>query len=196
MTSRVVHVGLRGRLDYVESLGVDALVISSVLDGNHGDAFTGIADVGYQVVNYNNVDALFGDLQDMDDLITEAHDRGNTNLKRWESVYFGWFAKIVKKILLDEPRGWDIWCYLRRFVSVSVENRCQLGTVLKILSAPLKVERIWPMVQEILSVLLTSICSAVQKGFSVLLAVYIQLLTVQKGFSVPFLTDTDTYTDF
>ena len=55
--------------------------MSSVLDGNHGDAFTGSADVGYQVVNYNNVDALFGDLQDMDDLITEAHDRGNMSLK-------------------------------------------------------------------------------------------------------------------
>ena len=61
----------------MESLNVDALVMSSVLDGNHGDAFTGSADVGYQVVSYTNVDALFGDLQDMDDLITEAHDRGN-----------------------------------------------------------------------------------------------------------------------
>ena len=81
LTSHVVSVGLRGRLDYVESLGVDALVISSVLDGNHGDAFTGSADVGYQVVNYSNVDALFGDLQDMGDLITEAHDRGNMSLK-------------------------------------------------------------------------------------------------------------------
>ena len=66
----------------MESLGVDAVVISSVLDGNHGDAFTGSADVGYQVVSYTNVDALFGDLQDMDDLITEAHNRGNSSLKR------------------------------------------------------------------------------------------------------------------
>ena len=81
LTSHVVPVGLRGRLDYVESLGVDALVMSSVLDGNHGDAFTGSADVGYQVVNYNNVDTLFGHLQDMDDLITEAHGRGNMSLK-------------------------------------------------------------------------------------------------------------------
>ena len=60
----------------MESLNVDAVVMSSVLDGNHGNS-SGSADVGYQVVNYNNIDALFGDLQDMDDLITEAHDRGN-----------------------------------------------------------------------------------------------------------------------
>ena len=52
------------------------------------------------------------------------------------------------------------------------------------------------MVPKILSVPLTSICSMVQKGFSVPLVIYVQLLTVQKGFSVPFLTDTDTDTDF
>ena len=45
-------------------------MLSSVLDSNS----TG--DIGYQVVNYTNIDQLFGDLQDMDDLITAAHDRG------------------------------------------------------------------------------------------------------------------------
>ena len=64
-------------------------------------------------------------------------------------------------------------CYLRRFVSVSVKNQYQylyqLGMVLKILSAPLKVERIWPTVQKNLSVPLSVLMSMVQKGFSVLL---------------------------
>ena len=52
------------------------------------------------------------------------------------------------------------------------------------------------MIQKILSVPLTSIRLMVQKGFSVPLAIYIQLLTVLKGFPVLFLTDTDTDTDF
>ena len=71
-------------------------------------------------------------------------------------------SRATEKNLLKQ-----ISCYLRRFVSVSVKNQYQLGTVLKILSAPLKVEHIWPAVQKNLSVLLSVLMSMVQKGFSV-----------------------------
>ncbi len=65
--------GLESKLGYIESLHVDALVLSSVLDSG---SLSDDVDVGYQVINYTNIDPLFGDLQDMDDLIAAAHDKG------------------------------------------------------------------------------------------------------------------------
>ena len=66
--------------------------------------------------------------------------------------------------------GYTAGCYLIHFVSVSVKNQYQLGTVLKILSAPLKHRVSGQRYRKSflsLSVPLALIHSTVQKGFLV-----------------------------
>ena len=61
--------GIAQRLDYIESLGVDAIWISPFFTSP-------MKDFGYDISDYNNVDPMFGTLSDFDYLIKQAHDRG------------------------------------------------------------------------------------------------------------------------
>ncbi len=61
--------GITARLDYVASLGVDAVWISPFFKSP-------MADFGYDVADYRAVDPLFGSLADFDALIDAAHRRG------------------------------------------------------------------------------------------------------------------------
>jgi alpha-glucosidase len=61
--------GIRARLDYLVDLGVDAIWLSPFYPSP-------MADFGYDVADYCNVDPLFGTLADFDDLLTDAHARG------------------------------------------------------------------------------------------------------------------------
>jgi alpha-glucosidase len=61
--------GIRGRLDYLSWLGVDAIWISPIYPSP-------MADFGYDVADYCDIDALFGSLADFDQLIGDAHERG------------------------------------------------------------------------------------------------------------------------
>ena len=61
--------GIIERLDYVEELGVDAVWISPFF-------VSPMADFGYDVADYCDVDPVFGSLADADRLIGEAHARG------------------------------------------------------------------------------------------------------------------------
>ncbi|WP_327096178.1 glycoside hydrolase family 13 protein [Nocardia vinacea] len=63
--------GVREKLGYLELLGVDALWICPVMRSP-------MADGGYDVADPRDIDALFGGMAAMDELIAEAHDR---NLK-------------------------------------------------------------------------------------------------------------------
>jgi len=56
------------RLDYLVSLGVDALWISPIFPSP-------MADFGYDISDYCGIDPLFGTLEDFDWLITAAHER-------------------------------------------------------------------------------------------------------------------------
>jgi alpha-glucosidase len=61
--------GIRQRLPYVASLGVDAVWISPF--------FTSLMkDFGYDVSDYRGIDPLFGDMEDFDALIARAHELG------------------------------------------------------------------------------------------------------------------------
>jgi len=60
--------GIRQRLDYIQWLGVDAIWISPVFPSP-------MADFGYDVSDYVNIDPLFGTLDDFDALISESHQR-------------------------------------------------------------------------------------------------------------------------
>ncbi|HVH02531.1 MAG TPA: alpha-amylase family glycosyl hydrolase [Amaricoccus sp.] len=61
--------GIIQRLPYVASLGVDAIWISPVFPSP-------MLDFGYDVMNYRDVDPMFGTLADFDALIERAHGLG------------------------------------------------------------------------------------------------------------------------
>ncbi|GGM63696.1 alpha-glucosidase [Longimycelium tulufanense] len=61
--------GIRGRLGYLELLGVDALWITPFFRSP-------MADHGYDIADPRDVDPLFGDLDAFDRLIDDAHQRG------------------------------------------------------------------------------------------------------------------------
>ena len=58
--------GIIERLDYVASLGVDAIWVSPFFKSP-------MADFGYDIADYRDVDPLFGTLDDFDRLLAEAH---------------------------------------------------------------------------------------------------------------------------
>ena len=55
--------GITSRLDYVASLGVDAIWISPFMRSPQ-------ADYGYDVSDYRDVDPMFGTLEDFDAVVT------------------------------------------------------------------------------------------------------------------------------
>ena len=61
--------GVARRLDHVAGLGADALWLSPVYPSP-------MADFGYDVADFTDVDPLFGTLADLDALVDAAHDRG------------------------------------------------------------------------------------------------------------------------
>jgi alpha-glucosidase len=61
--------GITGRLDYVASLGVDAVWLSPFFTSP-------MKDFGYDVADYCGVDPIFGTLADFDALVAKAHSLG------------------------------------------------------------------------------------------------------------------------
>jgi alpha-glucosidase len=61
--------GLRSRLGHIASLGVDAIWINPWYPSP-------MADAGYDVIDYRDVEPRFGTLADAEALVTEAHEHG------------------------------------------------------------------------------------------------------------------------
>ena len=61
--------GVIARLDYIASLGVDAIWIAPFFKSP-------MKDFGYDVSDYREVDPIFGTLEDFDRLVAAAHARG------------------------------------------------------------------------------------------------------------------------
>lgn len=61
--------GITHRLDHVARLGADAIWLSPVFRSP-------MADMGYDVSDYCDIDPLFGTLEDFDTLVARAHDLG------------------------------------------------------------------------------------------------------------------------
>src|ERR1700709_512269 len=97
--------GIIHRLPYLTELGIDAIWLSPIFTSP-------MADFGYDIANYTDVDPLFGDIADLDTLITEAHRR---HLKlildfvpNHTSNQHPWFDE--SKTSRDNPkRDWFIW---------------------------------------------------------------------------------------
>jgi glycosidase len=97
--------GITGRLDYLAWLGVDAIWIAPFYPSP-------MADFGYDVANYTDVDPLFGSMADFDALLTAAHERGIRVLVDYvpnhTSNEHPWFAE--SRSSRDNPkRDWYVW---------------------------------------------------------------------------------------
>ena len=68
-------VGIRSKLDYLQWLGVDAIWISPIYPSP-------MADFGYDISDYTDIDPTFGSLNDFDALLKDAHGRGLKVLAR------------------------------------------------------------------------------------------------------------------
>lgn len=97
--------GIIEKLDYVKSLGVDAIWLSPVFKSPQDDN-------GYDISDYQDIDPLFGDLEDMKLLLKEANARGLKILVdmvlNHTSDEHPWF--IEAKSSRDNPRhDWYVW---------------------------------------------------------------------------------------
>ncbi len=97
--------GVISKLDYLQWLGVDAIWLSPIFPSP-------MADFGYDVSDYCDIDPLFGDLRIFDDLLAEAHRRRLKVMLDWvpnhTSIEHPWFVE--SRSSLDNPkRDWYIW---------------------------------------------------------------------------------------
>ncbi len=61
--------GVTQRLDYLQNLGIDAIWLTPFYISPQ-------VDNGYDVANYTAIDPAYGTLEDFDELVAEAHQRG------------------------------------------------------------------------------------------------------------------------
>jgi alpha-glucosidase len=97
--------GITCRLDYLQWLGVDALWLSPIFPSP-------MADFGYDVADYTNIDSLFGTLEDFDQLVAEAHRRQLKVLLDYvpnhTSDQHPWF--VASRSSRQHPqRDWYLW---------------------------------------------------------------------------------------
>src|SRR3954464_9765821 len=97
--------GIERRLDYLASLGVDAIWISPIYPSP-------MADFGYDVADYCDVDSRFGVLADFGRLIAQAHARGLKILLDFvpnhTSDQHPWFVE-SRSSRTNPKRDWYIW---------------------------------------------------------------------------------------
>ena len=97
--------GITQRLEYVRSLGVDAIWISPFFRSP-------MKDFGYDVSDYRDVDPMFGTLEDFDALLSKAHDLGlrvmiDLVLSHTSDAH-PWFAQ--SRVSRDNARAdWYVW---------------------------------------------------------------------------------------
>src|SRR5579863_8359770 len=97
--------GLTRRLDHLIWLGVDAIWISPFYPSP-------MADFGYDVADYTNVDPIFGTLEDFDDLLQQAHAKGLRVVLDFvpnhTSDVHPWFLE-SRSSRQNEKRDWYLW---------------------------------------------------------------------------------------
>ena len=97
--------GIRERLPYLVDLGVDAVWLSPIFPSP-------MADFGYDVADYTDVDPLFGTLGELDDLLKEAHALGLKVLldlvPNHTSDRHPWFEE-SRASRTSARRDWYIW---------------------------------------------------------------------------------------
>lgn len=97
--------GIVRKLDYIASLGVDAIWVSPFFKSP-------MADFGYDIADYRAVDPLFGTLEDFDELLARAHALGIKvmidQVLSHTSIEHDWFKESCQS--RDNPRSdWYVW---------------------------------------------------------------------------------------
>ncbi len=97
--------GIIEKLDYIASLGIDAIWISPFLQSPQ-------ADYGYDISDYHAIDPLFGDLDDYRKLLDKSHDLGMKVIMDMvlshTSAQHPWFAE-SKQDKTNEKADWYVW---------------------------------------------------------------------------------------
>ncbi len=97
--------GITRRLDYLASLGVDALWVAPFFTSP-------MADFGYDIADYRNVDPLFGTLADFDRLLAAAHECGLKvmidQVLSHTSADHPWFAE-SRASRTNARADWYVW---------------------------------------------------------------------------------------
>jgi len=97
--------GIAQRLDYLQSLGVDALWLSPIYSSPQ-------VDFGYDISDYENIDPQYGTLADFDRLVAEAKKRNvriiMDMVMNHTSDLHKWFVE-SKSSKTDPKRDWYVW---------------------------------------------------------------------------------------
>lgn len=97
--------GIISKLDYIASLGVDAIWVSPFFKSP-------MKDFGYDISDYRDIDPIFGTLADFDELIAKAHARGIKiiidQVLSHTSDQHSWFVE--SREARDNPKSdWYVW---------------------------------------------------------------------------------------
>jgi alpha-glucosidase len=97
--------GIEQRLDHVVELGADAIWLSPIFTSP-------MADFGYDISNYTDIDPLFGTLDSFDSMLAAAHRRGLRVIldlvPNHTSEKHPWFVK-SRSAKYDPKRDWYLW---------------------------------------------------------------------------------------
>lgn len=98
-------LGILTRLEYLAALGVDAVWLSPIYPSP-------MADFGYDVADYTGVDALFGTVADLEQLVEAVHARGMKLLLDFvpnhSSDQHPWFLE-SRASRTSAKRDWYLW---------------------------------------------------------------------------------------
>lgn len=97
--------GITSRLDHIASLGADAVWLSPIFTSP-------MADMGYDVSDYYDIDPLFGSLADFDELVARSHELGLKviidQVLSHSSNKHEWFEE--SRSSRDNPKAdWYVW---------------------------------------------------------------------------------------
>ncbi|KAG1808769.1 glycoside hydrolase family 13 protein [Suillus variegatus] len=97
--------GIIAKLDYLKDLGVDVIWLSPIYRSP-------LADMGYDISDYEDIDSRYGTLEDWDRLLEGAHARGMKLMMdlvvNHTSDEHAWFTA-SKSSKNDPKRDWYIW---------------------------------------------------------------------------------------
>lgn len=97
--------GIASKLEYIEWLGIDAIWLSPIYASP-------LAELGYDVSSYVEVNPRFGSLNDFDELLASAHARGIRLILDWvpnhTSSEHPWFQE-SRSSRENPKRDWYVW---------------------------------------------------------------------------------------
>ena len=97
--------GIRAHLDHLAWLGIDVIWLTPFYPSP-------LADFGYDVADYCDVNPLFGSLEDFDALVSAAHERGLRVIVDWVPNHTSWAHPwfVESRSGRDSPkRDWYVW---------------------------------------------------------------------------------------